>query len=266
MPQLKEDCVFRRASADCLGRWLQQHLLLLFFKPAYRHGGHQNCRVPTELQADQRKRGSSRGGADTPSCSGCSESNQIAHVILTIRGAEAHQSTIADDDSLDWQELAPQLAKQPRQVDLTRGTTDRDAPEFLGETVVIPTGSYRQVRVRLVPSPAATGDQLLAENACGSAGFNCVVMSDGRVQPLLLDAAALELRITSKSIVGGFFVIPPESESNLRIVLTPVWLWTSSAAEGVRFLPALRGDARPERQSSVEVPVWRETVRMPAPF
>lgn len=73
-----------------------------------------------------------------PMCSSCSESGRIHHILVSIRGIEIHPSTTANDDSADWQELAPELVKQPLQVDLVRGTADRVAREPLGEIVAIP--------------------------------------------------------------------------------------------------------------------------------
>src|SRR6266849_4664860 len=177
-------------------------------------------------------------------CSSCSESDRIQHIFVSIRGIEVHPNTTANDDSPDWQELAPQLAQQPLQVDLVRGTADRNAREALGEIVVIPAGIYRQVRLRFVPHQSATEDQLPEKNACGSVGFNCVVMADGHIQPLLLDGGSPELRIMSDRIEGASLFTPPDTDTDLVIELKPVWVWFSSADEGVRLLPALIGSAK----------------------
>jgi len=151
----------------------------------------------------------------------------------------------ADDDPADWQELLPaEVVEQPLQVDLMRGTADRSAREPLGDIVAIPAGIYRQVRLRFVPNQSSNDDRLPEKNACGNVGFNCVVMSDGRVQPLLLDRGSPELRITSDRIEGGSLLIPPDTDTDLVIELKPVWAWFSSADEGVRLLPALTGTAK----------------------
>ena len=183
-----------------------------------------------------------------PMCSSCSESGRIQHIFVSIRGIEVHPSTTADDDSPDWQELLPsEFVKQPLQVDLVRSTTDRRVREPLGEIVAIPAGIYRQVRLRFVPNQLETEDQLPEKNACGSAGFNCVVMADGRIQPLLLDGSSPELRITSDRIEGASLFVPPDTNTYLIIELKPVWAWFSSADEGVRLLPALTGNAKVDR-------------------
>ncbi len=180
-----------------------------------------------------------------PECTSCSGSSRIQHIFLSIRGIEVHPSTTAEDDSPDWQELLPsELAKQPLQVDLVRSAADRGAREPLGKIVVFPAGIYRQVRVRFVPNQPMTDDRLLEKNACGSAGFNCVVMVDGRIQPLLLGGGSPELHITSERIDGGSLLIPPDTDTDLVIELKLFWAWFSSADEGVRLLPAFTGSAK----------------------
>ena len=188
-----------------------------------------------------------------PMCSSCSESGRIQHILVSIRGIEIHPSTTANDDSAHWQELAPELVKQPLQVDLVRGTADRVAREPLGQIVAIPAGIYRQVRLRFVPNQPTTEDQLPEQTACGSAGFNCVVMADGRIQPLLLDGGSPELRITSDRIERASLFIPPDTNTYLIIELKTVWAWFSSADKGLRLLPALSGSAKVDR---VEFDEW----------
>ena len=174
-----------------------------------------------------------------PTCQACAPSSRIAHIFVSLRGIELHPSTIADDASPDWLEVAPQLVKQPLQVDLMSGAAAAGAPQVLAERIFIPAGEYRQVRLRLVSNRPAADEQLPEKNACGSAGFNCVVMADGRIQPLLLDDAAPELRITSDRIAGGFLLFPPDSSAELAIEFEPFWSLSSSAAGAIRLLPAL---------------------------
>ncbi len=179
-----------------------------------------------------------------PECTSCLGSSRIQHIFASIRGIEVHPSTTADDYSPDWQELAPQVAEKPLQIDLVRGPADRSAREPLGDIVTVPAAIYRQLRVRFVPNQPMTDDRLPEENACGSAGFNCVVMADGRIQPLQLDGRSPELRIMSDRIEGASLFIPPDTDTDLVIELKLVWAWFSSADEGVRLLPALIGSAK----------------------
>ncbi len=106
-------------------------------------------------------------------------------------------------------------------------------------------GVYQQVRLRFVANQLATSHQLLEKNACGSPGFNCVVMADGQILPLLLDGDLPELRVTADRRTS--LLIPPDADTDLVIELKPIWAWFSFADEGVRLLPALTGNARVER-------------------
>ena len=178
-------------------------------------------------------------------CNSCSASSRIEHIFVSLRGIEVHPSAIADDDSPDWQELlAPEFATQPLQVDLIRSTADRGAEKRLGEMMEVPAGIYRQVRLGFVPNRPATEDQLPEKNACGSSGFNCVVMEDGRIQTLLLDGGSSELRITSDRIEGASLLILPDTDTALTIELKLVWTWSSSAKGSLRLQPALTGSAK----------------------
>jgi hypothetical protein len=178
-----------------------------------------------------------------PICSSCLESSRVQHIFLSIRSIEANVNT-ADDDLPDWQELLPaELVKQPLQVDLVSDPADQSAREPLGEIATVPAGTYRQLRVRFLPNQPMMDDRLPEKNACGTTGFNCVVMADGRIQPLLLGGAVPELRITPDRIEGGSLLVPPDTNTDLVIELNPVWAWFSSADEGLRLLPALTGSA-----------------------
>jgi hypothetical protein len=179
-----------------------------------------------------------------PASTSCTEPCQVQHMFVSIRGIELHPSTNPDNDPAEWQELAPHLAKQPLQVDLVRGMVDRSARELLGETVPIPAGVYRRVRLRFVPNHLVSEDQPPEKNACGSTGFNCVVLADGRTQPLLLDDRSPDLLMTLDRDEGVSFFVPPETDTDLAIELKLAWVWFSSADKGMRVLPALTGSAK----------------------
>src|SRR5271155_4175158 len=102
----------------------------------------------------------------------------IQHIFVTLRGIEATPSTIPNDDSPNWRELAPQLASQPEQLDLLAQCAESCEQNTFGD-VAVPADAYRQIRLRLSPNQPATDEPLPEENACGSAGFNCVMTADG---------------------------------------------------------------------------------------
>src|SRR5689334_22982088 len=51
-------------------------------------------------------------------CTNCSPSRQVTEVHLLLSGMELHSGTIADENSPEWQELAPDWARQPQWIDL----------------------------------------------------------------------------------------------------------------------------------------------------
>src|SRR5712692_5578316 len=56
--------------------------------------------------------------ATEPACSSCAGFGKVRRVFVSIRGIEVHPGMAGDEDPADWQKLAPQLVKQPLQVDL----------------------------------------------------------------------------------------------------------------------------------------------------
>lgn len=172
------------------------------------------------------------------SCEACSPSGRIEHIFVSLRGIELHRSAIADDASAEWQELAPQLAQRPLQVDLMKGTEDASAAPRLGERALIPAGEYRQVRLRFVANQPAADEPIPQRNACGGVGFNCVATADGRIRTLIIAGAASQTRITSDTISGGFLFVPPESNAEVAIELGTFWTLANSGSK-LELLPAL---------------------------
>ena len=61
---------------------------------------------------------------DPPSCA--FPNGAFDHVYVTIRSVQAHTSATADDNSGGWQELAPQLNAEPKQIDLFSRNSEVD--------------------------------------------------------------------------------------------------------------------------------------------
>ncbi len=140
--------------------------------------------------------------SDPPSCMAPNgSSTSFTHVFITVRSVQAHIDPRADDNSSNWQELAPQLASAPMQIDLFATPTNCVLAQ-LG-SASLPVGSYQQIRLLLVSnSPGAT----LTNNKClGLANvFNCVELSDNSFHELLLSSEAnTGLKIPPGQIVGG---------------------------------------------------------------
>jgi uncharacterized protein DUF4382 len=180
-----------------------------------------------------------------PACSSCVGSGQVQHIFISIRGIELNPSATAPNDSPDWRELLPRNFEQkPLQIDLFKSNAAQGIQEPFVKTALFPAGIYHQLRLRLAPNQPATNDRLLEKNPCGSGIFNCIVMADGSIQPLLLDDASPELRITSDGVEGATLLFPPDTDTDLTIELKLAWEWSSSADKGIRLLPALHGSAK----------------------
>ena len=161
---------------------------------------------------------------------------KIQHIFVTLRGIEATASAIPDDNSGDWHELAPKLATQPVQLDLLARSAESCERSAFGD-VTVPADAYRQIRLRLEPDQAATDESGLEENACGGAGFNCVVTSDGVIRPLVLDAQPSQIQVGSDHISGGFFRVLPETAVNLKLEFNPQSSVIFSTNEAARLVP-----------------------------
>ncbi len=144
--------------------------------------------------------------SDPPSCmapNGSSTSlTSFTHVFITVRSVQAHIDPKADDNSSGWQELAPQLANQPMQIDLFAAPTNCVLAQ-LG-SASLPVGSYQQIRLLLVSNNPAAGAATSTSNACAGNGFNCVVLSDKSIHELQLSSQDnTGLKIPAGQIVGG---------------------------------------------------------------
>jgi Domain of unknown function (DUF4382) len=145
---------------------------------------------------------------------------RIQHVFVTLRGIEANSSATADENSPGWQELAPNLSKEPIQLDLL-ARSDDSCEVNISARVSVPADAYRQLRLRLSSNQPDATEPVLQRNSCGTAAFNCVVTSDGNIKPLVLARDLSQIQISSQQITTGVFRISPESPLNLKIEFNP---------------------------------------------
>jgi hypothetical protein len=169
--------------------------------------------------------------------------SSIQHVFVTLRGIEANPSANAEEDSPDWQELAPKLATQPVQLDLLARSGD-SCEAIISERVAVPADAYREVRLQLSPNQPDTTESVLRQNSCGSAGFNCVVTSDGNIRPLVLDQELSQIQVSSDHITGGFFRIFPDAAVNLKIEFNRQSSQFISSDSAVRLVPVFTVDSQ----------------------
>ena len=164
-------------------------------------------------------------------------SPNLQHVFITLRGIEANPNSVAAEDSLDWQELAPEFATEPVQIDLmATSVSGVSCASRLARKSIVRASVYRQIRLRLV-SDQAPGNPLPQHNECSGSGFNCVVDTNGRAHALALKNGAGGLLITSDRIADGSFNVLPDTETNLSIVFNPYSSFAAASGDAVQIVP-----------------------------
>ena len=153
--------------------------------------------------------------SDPPSCK--NPNGNFLHVYVTVRSVQAHIDPNATDSSSGWQELAPQLATQPMQVDLFSNAQTNCVLAQLG-SASLPVGSYQQIRLLLVSNSPAASDAVPSTNACAGNGYNCVVLADTSIHQLDLSSQAnTGLKIPPGQIVGGPIQVSAGQSVDLNI-------------------------------------------------
>jgi len=153
--------------------------------------------------------------SDPPSCK--DPNGSFEHVYLTARSVQAHIDPNATDSSSGWQELAPQLANQPMQIDLFSAPQTNCILAQLG-SASLPVGSYQQIRLLLVSNTPGASDAVPSTNACAGNGYNCVVLNDGSVHELELSSQAnTGLKIPPGQIAGGPIQVSAGQSVDLNI-------------------------------------------------
>jgi len=139
--------------------------------------------------------------SDPPSC--MPPNGSFTHVFITVRSVQVHISATADDSTPGWQEIAPQLASAPMQIDLFSQAQTNCILAQLG-SASLPVGSYQQIRLLLLSNSPAASAAVPANNACAGNGFNCVELSDNSFHQLELSSQDnTGLKIPPGQIVGG---------------------------------------------------------------
>ena len=151
---------------------------------------------------------------------------RVTHLYVTIAGVDAHSSPLAVDDTPGWQPLAVSLQQHPLQVDLLADPQANAASTPFPEAS-LPTGAYRQIRLRL--ASALPGEATLETGRCSMGTPNCAVFSDGRVSPLDFPVSRPNLRIVLDGAPGHELYVPPDGAVALVIELDRdrTFLWPS---------------------------------------
>jgi hypothetical protein len=164
----------------------------------------------------------------------------VQHIFVTLRGIEAHPSMMADEDSAGWEELAPNLAAHPMQLDLLVVNGDSRSlglPTSTDVPATVPADEYRQLRLRLVSLHPSADDLIPESNACGNVGWNCMVFADRSVRPLEFDGAVAEFHITQALGTDCVFRVLPGEVIHLSIEFGPASSVFSASNGAVRLAP-----------------------------
>jgi uncharacterized protein DUF4382 len=178
----------------------------------------------------------------TPACEACSDSNRVRSVFVTLRGIDLRSRGKSSEQASDWLALLPGLEEKPLSIDLIQSHPGMGGDVRVAERVLVPAGEYDLVRLRLVSDEEVAADPLTQQNPCPNAGRNCVVMQDGRSQPLGLGDSTPVVIIAIEEM-NGSLVVTPESDNELLLEVTPAL--SAEIRNGVvRFLPGLVGKVR----------------------
>jgi len=177
--------------------------------------------------------------SDPPSC--LPPNGPFEHVYITVRSVQAHIDPNASDNSSGWQELAPQLANAPMQIDLFSVQQTTCVLAQLG-SASLPAGTYQQIRLLLVSNTPAASDATPNTNACAGHGFNCVVLEDGSIHELLLSSQAnTGLKIPPGQIVGGPLKVTAGQSVDLNIDFNACHSIVAEGNGQFRLKPTLTG-------------------------
>jgi Domain of unknown function (DUF4382) len=176
-------------------------------------------------------------------CETCTTDARVEHVFVTVQGIQLHPAG-TDDASKDWLEIAPELTNQRRQMDLVGNSL----PERLVENANIPAETYRELRLRF-----CSIQESRTNDACGGTLPNCIVMADGRVEPLRWPGDTPELVIPIRTDQGDTLAVLPDSIVDLRLSLEVQQAFTVSSIQRSRLQNVVVGHATAVRRwNSIE--------------
>jgi Domain of unknown function (DUF4382) len=139
----------------------------------------------------------------------------FSHVYVTITDVQANVSSTAGASDSGWVDLAPNLSKNPKQVDLLGLANNQCFLASLGDPMQLQAGTYQQIRVIL-----AANNATVSGNLCGSS-TNCVMLtSDSTNTPhtlLLSSEAKTGIKIPGSQISSGGFTIGAGQTKDLDI-------------------------------------------------
>ena len=183
-------------------------------------------------------------------CTGCSASRQVSRIHLVLSGIELHPGAVADESSPDWQEIAPNLAQEPMQVDLMENSALNTLLSSATVSGKVPAGTYYQLRLRLVDPSSSESSSLASRDFCGTASAGCIESADGVRHPLRsLDGSSYV------HVETTFPMDLRDSQANvLHVELSPEWLLQNTPAGVLEVAPLLRARIASERMEAESGP------------
>jgi len=175
-------------------------------------------------------------------CDSCAAPSSPQHIFVTLRSIQLHPWSPGEPSSA-WQDLLPSLEEEPLQLDLVSTPSRELVAKPLQEVAAIAVGAYDGVRLRFVMNQTPRDDRFPQVSTCGAYRFNCALLANEAVQPVLPNDE-LELAISSEGTIGGLLLIPANGGADLVIELTPVWRLGRSLGGSVGLVPVLTGTAR----------------------
>jgi hypothetical protein len=153
--------------------------------------------------------------SDPATCSSAA-SGPYSHVWVTITDVLIHTSAAAADNDPNWVDLTPSLKNAPQQVDLLAATNSQCFLATLGSNTALQAGTYQQIRIIL-----AANSSNVANNHCGAAGVNCIILTPPQTQVpqalLLTSESTTGIKIPPGQIAGGNFTVASAETKDLNI-------------------------------------------------
>jgi hypothetical protein len=167
-------------------------------------------------------------------CAACADSG-VQHIYVVVESVDLQPAQQSGNEELQWERVSSRTG--PVQVDLLARPINACAgPSLEGAARA---GVYRAIRLRLLSSSLEPPAVRLAQNACGDAGYHCMVMRDGRIVPLAPEEA-LEMSIALENTEPGLLFVLPGAHAEATLHFSPEHTPLAPGDKGLRIWPALR--------------------------
>jgi len=176
-------------------------------------------------------------------CETCPVPGRAQHIFVTLTSIQLHSVFPRSANNPEWVELAPELLREPRQIDLLSGS----GPEVLVDSARIPAGTYHELLLQFLPDSAAASDGSIA-NPCGKSR-NCMLLAGGRIEELHFsgDGDAPKLLLPLQYNGSSALAVVPGATVDLRLTLQPQQVPVVSPSEGWQVRYVLVGSASVSR-------------------